>query len=754
MNQIEVINSRVNNLKNVSVNIPKHQITVFTGRSGSGKSSLLFNTIAYESNRLLNETYSSHIQYQLPQYNKPDVDEIRNLPVSIIIDQKRLGGNSRSTVGTISDIYSTVRLLYSRMAEPFVGYSNVYSFNNKEGMCTTCDGLGFIDDIDIDELIHWDRSLNEDAINFPSFKPDSWRGKRYLYSGLFDNDKPIKDYSEDELNNFLYSPQRTLKDAPKKWPKTAKFEGLVVRFRRNFLLNENFENKRFKKDIDRVVTQKKCPECQGQRLNHEVLRATINGMNIMDFCELSIYDAIQCVKTLHHKEAQHVIDRLYDQLIRLEEIGLGYLSLSRETNTLSGGESQRLKLVKHLNSALSDIVYIIDEPSVGLHPQDIIKINAIIQSLKDKGNTVLIVEHDPDVIRIADYVIDLGPYAGSEGGEIMYSGAYESLLNARNDTASALTKKHKLNDSPRTSKQHTTLTNVTKHNLKIEHINIPTDVFTVVTGVAGSGKSTLIVDVLPKHLEQSIVINQKAVTQSSRSNLLTYLDIFDEVRTFFSNRTDLSKGYFSYNSKGACPKCNGKGVIKTELAFMGNSEHRCEECNGLRYNKTTLSTYVDGYNISNILHMTASKAIDFFEGYDKIIHTLQQLNVTGLGYMTLGQTLDTLSGGELQRLKLSQHLLKATTPSTFIFDEPTTGLHEQDIPVLMDCFKMMIEKGHGIIVIEHNLSIMTEADWLIDIGPAAGQRGGQIMVEGLLQDVIDDKESVTMKHLRRYISQA
>lgn len=492
MSIIRIHGAKQNNLKDILVDIPKHKISVFTGRSGSGKSSLVFNTIAAESERLLNETYSTYIQNQLKQYSKPNVDLIEHLPVAMIINQKRLGGNSRSTVGTISDIYASVRLLWSRIGTPFVGYSDIFSFNNPKGMCETCSGLGYIEDINLEELLDFEKSLNEDAIRFPSFRPDSWRGKRYLYSGLFDNDKKLKHYTKEELDTLLYTKPTKLKNPPENWPKTAKFEGLIHRFRRSFLLNDNFEKNKFKNDIERVVTSQKCPTCDGKRLNQNVLKSKINGLDIADFTHLSIDDAMHFIKKLESSKAQFIINPLLKQLESLSYIGLNYLTLDRETKTLSGGESQRIKLIRHLNSPLSDLVYIIDEPSVGLHPEDIQKINEIIQSLKNKGNTVLVVEHDPDVIKIADHIIDLGPYAGKNGGEIIFTGSYSSLLSSNSSTGQALKKKHKLKSKVRPTHAFINLNHMTQNNLKDISARIPKHAMTVVTGVAGSGKSTLI----------------------------------------------------------------------------------------------------------------------------------------------------------------------------------------------------------------------------------------------------------------------
>lgn len=751
MSIIRIHGAKQNNLKDISVDIPKHKISVFTGRSGSGKSSLVFNTIAAESERLLNETYSTYIQNQLKQYSKPNVDLIEHLPVAMIINQKRLGGNSRSTVGTISDIYASVRLLWSRIGTPFVGYSDIFSFNNPKGMCETCSGLGYIEDINLEELLDFEKSLNEDAIRFPSFRPDSWRGKRYLYSGLFDNDKKLKHYTKEELDTLLYTKPTKLKNPPENWPKTAKFEGLIHRFRRSFLLNDNFEKNKFKNDIERVVTSQKCPTCDGKRLNQNVLKSKINGLDIADFTHLSIDDAMHFIKKLESSKAQFIINPLLKQLESLSYIGLNYLTLDRETKTLSGGESQRIKLIRHLNSPLSDLVYIIDEPSVGLHPEDIQKINEIIQSLKNKGNTVLVVEHDPDVIKIADHIIDLGPYAGKNGGEIIFTGSYSSLLSSNSSTGQALKKKHKLKSKVRPNHAFINLNHMTQNNLKDISARIPKHAMTVVTGVAGSGKSTLIHGGL-KNNTDAIIIDQKPVHASSRSHLLTYLDIFDDVRTYFSNHTGLKKSLFSYNSEGACPECHGKGVLKTELAFMPDFTQICNVCGGKRYKPEVLSATITGYSIADILNLTVDEALDFFHTNRSIAEPLQSLKATGLNYMSLGQTFDTLSGGEIQRVKLSKYLTHTVSGHIFVFDEPTTGLHEDDIPIILASFDNLIEQGNTVIIIEHNLTMMTHADWIIDIGPYAGNKGGKLLYQGKPDGLLTNTASVTAKHLNRYLS--
>ncbi|MCG2096131.1 excinuclease ABC subunit UvrA [Staphylococcus epidermidis] len=750
MNNIKIIGASQNNLKNIDVNVPKHLITVFTGRSGSGKSSLVFNTIAAESEQLLNESYSSYIQFHLNQQPKPKVKEIKNLPVAMTISQKRFNGNSRSTVGTVSDIYASVRLLWSRVGEPFVCYSDAFSFNSPNGMCETCEGLGYIEDINLNELLDWDKSLNEGAIDFPSFGPDKERGKAYRDSGLFDNDKKLKDYTKEELDLFLYQEPIKLKNPPEEWRKSAKYVGLILRFRRIFLGDKEFNKKRYAKHLKNVVENKVCPTCNGQRLNSKILSCKILDKNISDFTQMTIKENLEFLTKLNDPTAKFIIEPLRKQLEALEYIGLSYLTLNRVTTSLSGGEAQRLKLIRHLNSPLSDLIYIIDEPSVGLHPEDISKINEILKSLKEKGNTILIVEHDPDVIKESDYIIDMGPGSGKEGGVVTFEGTYKELLSSDTATGQALRVNHHLKKEIRKPKDFYQIGPINKNNLFNVKVDIPKQVLTVLTGVAGSGKSSLVKAGFINY-NNAIFIDQKSVQGSNRSNLLTYLGVFDRIRTFFSKETGLSKSMFSYNSKGACPNCGGKGYIETELAFMGEFSQPCEVCHGKRYRPEVLNATVNGYSIADFLELTVDDGIRFFDKESDIKAKLQAISKTGLNYITLGQPLSTLSGGEIQRVKLGQYLNEEVNDSIFIFDEPTTGLHETDIPVLMNCFNDLIEQNNTVILIEHNLSIMCEADWIIDVGPGPGLDGGKVQFSGTPMDFVDFKETLTSKHLKRYL---
>lgn len=747
-NNIHVIGAREKNLKNIDIRVPKKQITVFTGVSGSGKSSLVFDTIAAESQRQLNETYSSFIRHRLPHYGHPDVDSIKNLSVAIVISQKRIGGNARSTVGTITDIYSLLRLLFSRIGKPFVGYSDVFSFNNPVGMCPKCEGLGKVDTINVERLFDKNKSLNEGAILFPTFEPGGWRWKRYVCTGLFDNDKKLKDYRSDEWDTLLYKTGFKPPNPTDGWPTTSKYEGIIPRIERTFLNKESRDAKLYKEEIDYVVARGICPLCKGARLKEEVLECKIKGKNIADCTKIQISDLISFIRTIKEPSAYTMVEAIINRLEHLNSIGLGYLSLDRETATLSGGESQRIKMVRQLGSSLTDITYIFDEPSIGLHPHDVNRINNLLKLLRDKGNTVLIVEHDPDVIKIADHVIDMGPKAGTKGGNIMYEGGVEGLLKADTLTGKFLNYRPSLKESTREAKGWLSIKHASLHNLEEVSVDIPVGVMTVVTGVAGSGKSTLINQVFPQYYPEVIFIDQGAIQASKRSNIATFTGIFDFIRKLFAKENNVEASLFSFNSRGACPECKGLGITYTDLAFMDPIVGVCEACQGHRFTKEVLQFKLRKKNISEVLKMTIDEAVEFFNEKE-ILPTLRRLKDVGIDYITLGQPLDTLSGGELQRVKLAAELEKQG--NIYVLDEPTTGLHMSDVSQLIRIMNRIVNKGSTLIVIEHNLDIMSQADWIMDLGPGAGQDGGKVIFEGQPKDLVNHHSSITGKYLRKHI---
>lgn len=745
---IIVKGARENNLKNVSVNIPKKKITVFTGVSGSGKSSLVFDTIAAESQRLLNETYDSFIRHRLQQYGKPDVDSMENLSVAIIVNQKRIEGNGRSTVGTVTDIYSLLRLLFSRIGKPFVGHSTNFSFNTPQGMCSCCEGLGKISVVDLDELIDKNKSLNKGAIRFPTFEVGGWRWTRYVYSGLFDNDKPIKDYSEEEWNNLIYADSIKLRNADPRFPKTSIYEGILPRFERTFFKKESSmltgkNGLRYKE----VVKQDICPECKGTRLNKKVLACRIADKNIADCCDMQIDELLEFISTIHEETVTPLLEAIKKSLQNLIAIGLGYLTLSRETSSLSGGESQRVKLVRHLGSSLTDLTYVFDEPSIGLHPNDVQRLNNLLLELRDKGNTVLVIEHDPDVIAIADHIVDMGKGAGKDGGNIIYEGNIEGLLKSGTLTGNFLKQKNQLKPQHRESAAYLTLNNVFFHNLKNISVKVPKDVLTVLTGVAGSGKSSLVKSLI-KQYKDIVMIDQSALRGSKRSNIATYTGIMNTIRVMFAKQNKVKQSLFSNNSDGACPECKGLGIISTDLAFLDAVEVRCEHCNGSGYKPEVLSYKLYDKTITDIMSMTISEARVFFRE-PEITNSLERLSEVGLGYITLGQSLNTFSGGERQRLKLATELGKKG--NIYVFDEPTTGLHGSDISKLIRLFDRLVNDKNTVIIIEHNMDIISQADWIIDMGLGAGKYGGKVIFEGTPQDILMDKTSLTGKHLKRYL---
>ncbi|HBK31932.1 MAG TPA: daunorubicin resistance protein DrrC [Porphyromonadaceae bacterium] len=745
---ITVRGAKENNLKNVSLRIPKKKITVFTGVSGSGKTSLVFETIAAESQRLLNETYDSFIRHRLQQYGKPDVESIANLPVSIMVNQKKIQGNARSTVGTVTDIYALLRILFSRIGHPFVGHSTLFSFNNPQGMCPVCEGLGKTNVVDIDELIDKDKSLNEGAIHFPTFEPGGWRWTRYAYSGLFDNDKKIRDYSSEEWHNLLYADGIKLTDADPRFPKTGIYEGIIPRFERSFLKKESKEiGGKNAARYREVVHQGPCPACHGARLNPQVLACKINGKNIAECCAMQIDDLRTFISTLQNESVAPLLEAIRANLDHLIAIGLGYLSLHRETASLSGGESQRIKLVRHVGSSLSDLLYVFDEPSVGLHPHDVHKLNRLLMELRDKGNTVVIIEHDPDVIAIADHIVDMGPGAGEKGGRVIYEGDYAGLLKAQTPTARYLNQKRSLKTHYRQAAGHLTLRGASLHNLKDLSLQIPTEVVTVITGVAGSGKSSLIQSLIQQHPD-IVVVDQSALRGSKRSNVATYTGISDYIRTLFAQANRVKASLFSRNSEGACPECKGTGILTTDLAFLDAVEVRCEHCHGSGYKPEVAQYKLKGKRVTDIMAMTVSEAHAFFDE-PEIARPLTRLCEVGLEYLTLGQSLDTFSGGERQRLKLAAELGKRG--NGYVFDEPTTGLHGADISKLTALFDKLADLKNTVVIVEHNMDVLLRADWIIDMGPGAGKDGGEIIFEGIPSDLLNKRRSLTGQHLKKYV---
>lgn len=742
-NYITIVRACENNLKGVSLKIPKGKITVFTGVSGSGKSSLCLDTIAAESRRELNETFPTFIQQYLPKYGRPKVDRIDNMPVTIVIDQKKPAANNRSTVGTYTDVYALLRLLFSRVGEPFVGYSDTFSFNHPQGSCQKCDGLGLVTDLDIHKLVDFNKCLNdEDVIHFPTFTTGAWRWKRYAYSGLFDLNKKIKDYSKEELDLFLYSPQIRLKNPPSNWPKSARFEGMYPRMYRSIITTK--EGKRQQKVLDQMVSTFECPECHGARVNERVRSCRINGKNIADVVAMPISDALAFMDTIDNPLAVDIKRELSKRLQALNDIGLGYLSLSRGTGTLSGGEAQRIKIAKYINSALTDMAYVLDEPSVGLHPQDISRLKTSLLHLRDHGNTVLIVEHHREIIAMADHVVDMGPLAGSHGGEIMFEGNYQDLLTSDTITGKMLRRKSEMKKTFRRPTGWFSIEHANLHNLKDLSLKIPQNVMTVIAGVAGSGKSSLMECFQGQCEQDTIFIGQRNIGINLRSTPATYLNISDTVRKLFAEANKVSAQLFSFNSKGACPACGGKGIIVSDMAFMESIETVCEHCHGSRYSDEVLRYLYKGKNIAEVMDLSVEEAIDFFEG-QSFQAQLQALAKVGLGYLHLNQAMTTLSGGELQRVKLADQLHRKG--EVFIIDEPTDGLHLDDVRKLLTLFHEMTEAGNTLILIEHSLDVMKEADYIIELGPGGGEAGGNLLFAGTPDQMLKAEKSVTSKFL-------
>jgi excinuclease UvrABC ATPase subunit len=741
---IQIRGARENNLRDISLQIPKRKITIFTGVSGSGKSSIVFDTIATEAQRQLYENFTMFVRNFLPRYAPPQADAIENLSMPIVVDQKRLGGGSHSTVGTITDIAPVLRLLYSRVGKPNVGYSNAFSFNDPQGMCPECNGLGKKMGVKAESFVDMNKSLNEGAVQVPVFA--TWENSMYPSSKLFDNNKKIKNFTPEELDLLLYSKPRKIKMQFGGSEMNITYQGIIEKFTKAFIKRDlKTMSERTQKKVAPYIGLQPCPLCRGARLSQAALNCRINGKNIAELSSLEITELIQLLGNIDDPVAVPMLSTLKERLQHLVDIGLDYLSLDRETSTLSGGESQRIKMVKHLSSSLVDVMYIFDEPSVGLHPRDVHRLNDLLKKLRDKGNTVIVVEHDPDVIKAADHVVDVGPHAGSRGGTIMFEGTFNGLLKSDTLTGRHMKQSSSIKNSFRPSTGTLAVTNARVNNLQGIDVNIPKGILTVVTGVAGSGKSSLIHHSFLKQHSDVVVIDQSAVGTSTRSNPATYTGIMDDVRKAFASANNVSASLFSFNSEGACENCQGAGVTYTDLAFLDGIKIPCEICQGKRFKEQVLTYLLDGKSIADVLNLTIKDALDFFQ-QKEIKKKLQALCDVGLDYLTLGEPLSTLSGGECQRIKLASELHKKG--SIYVLDEPTTGLHMSDIDHLLAIINRLVDSGNSVIVIEHNLSVIKNADWIIDMGPEGGHKGGRVIFEGTPKDLLSAKESITSLYLR------
>ncbi|GFE18785.1 excinuclease ABC subunit A [Streptomyces glebosus] len=742
---IQVRGARENNLADISLDIPKRRLTVFTGVSGSGKSSLVFGTIAAESQRLINETYTAFIQSFMPSQGRPDVDALRNLSAAIVVDQERMGANSRSTVGTATDAQTMLRIIFSRLGTPHAGTSTAFSFNSAEGMCQECEGLGRVSAIDTGELLDTELSLNEGAITAPGFTVGSWYWQTLAHSGFFDPDVKLKDFTPAQWDDFLHKPATKIKVGTA----TFNYEGLLVRVQRTYLAKDRAAMQpHIRAFVDRAVTFTACGACGGARLNPAALGSRIAGRNIAECAALQISDLVTFVRGIDDPAVAPLVATLCHTLDSLVEIGLGYLSLDRESATLSGGEAQRVKMVRHLGSSLTDVTYVFDEPTVGLHPHDIQRMNDLLLRLRDKGNTVLVVEHKPETIAIADHVVDLGPGAGSAGGEICFTGDVAALRASGTLTGRHLDHRARLRERVRRPVGELTISGANTHNLKDVSVGIPLGVLTVVTGVAGSGKSSLIHGSLPGR-DGVIVADQSPIRGSRRSNPATYTGLLGPIRTAFAKANGVKAALFSANSEGACPTCKGIGLVYTDLAMMAGVAAVCEECEGKRFTPKVLTYTLRGKNISEVLAMPVAEAREFFPtGQARTV--LDRLAEVGLGYLGLGQPLTTLSGGERQRLKLALHM--AERGAVHVLDEPTTGLHLADVDQLLGLLDRLVDDGNTVIVIEHHQAVMAHADWIVDLGAGAGQDGGRVVFTGTPADLVATGDSLTARHLRSYVT--
>lgn len=746
MKPLRLIGLTQNNLQDLSLEIKKNQLIVFTGVSGSGKSSLVFDTIAAEAQRQMNANYSAFVRNRMPKFLKPKAERIENLNPAIVIDQTPLGGNQRSTVGTITETYSLLRLLYSRIGQPHIGSASQFSFNHPQGMCLKCSGLGRVNQINLDKLIDREKSWNQGAVMDTRYAVGNWYWKQYAAADFFDNDQPLKELTTAQWNQLIYGhPDQ------EPTPVNPKLEGICRNYERIILKRDlSGHSKMYEDKLKELLFEAPCPDCEGQRLNKETLSVKINDCSIADCVAMDMNDLLHFLdEELYYPGVNEVIDELKRQVQRLIDIGLDYLQLDRQTPSLSGGEAQRVKLVKYMGSALNGLFYIFDEPSTGMHARDVSRINRLLQDLRDKENTVFVVEHDPDVIAVADEVIDIGPLAGKQGGEIVFRGEYPALLQSESLTGKEICQSLPINTHPRKWHEKMTIKEANLHNLKNVTVDIPKHVLTVVTGVAGSGKSTLITKVLPEQFPNELsIINQAPIKATNRATPATYLGIYDEIRRTFAKANHVPVGMFSFNSTGACPTCHGKGETTVELVFMDPIVNECESCGGTRFSDEALSYRLKGSTILDVLAMTPKELQDFYCGIGskKMNDKLQAMIDTGLTYLPIGRTLTTLSGGERQRLKLTKAITQNET--VFILDEPTTGLHLSDIKKLNGLFQRMVNKGNTLIIIEHHSEIIKQADWIIDIGPEGGVKGGNVVFSGVPEDLLESG-TITGEYLKK-----
>jgi len=746
---IRVQGARVNNLKDVSVEIPKRRLTVCTGVSGSGKSSLVFGTIAADSQRLINETYSAFVQGFMPTLARPEVDVLEGLTTAIIVDQERMGANARSTVGTATDANAMLRILFSRLGEPSAGPSFHYSFNLPAGACPRCEGMGSVTDIDLTQLYDERKSLAEGPFTIPGYNADGWNVRIFAESGFLDPNKPIDKYTKTELQAFLYREPTKVKFNNI----NLTYEGLIPRIQKSFLSKDREAMQpHIREFVDRAVTFITCPDCGGSRLNEAARSSKVAGINIAEACAMQISDLAGWVRGLDEPSVAPLLATLGETLDSFVEIGLGYLSLDRPSGTLSGGEAQRTKMIRHLGSSLTDVTYVFDEPTTGLHPHDIQRMNDLLLRLRDKGNTVLVVEHKPETIAIADHVVDLGPGAGTAGGTVCFEGTVEGLRASGTLTGRHLDDRAALKETVRTPTGTLEIRGATAHNLRDVDVDIPLGVLVVVTGVAGSGKSSLVHGSIPAGAGV-VSIDQVAIRGSRRSNPATYTGLLDPIRKAFAKANGVKPALFSANSEGACPNCNGAGVIYTDLAMMAGVATTCEECEGKRFQASVLDHHLGGRDISEVLAMSVTEAEEFFgagEARTPAAHAiLDRLADVGLGYLSLGQPLTTLSGGERQRLKLATHM--AEKGGVYVLDEPTTGLHLADVEQLLGLLDRLVDSGTSVIVIAHHQAVMAHADWIIDLGPGAGHDGGRIVFEGTPADLVAARSTLTGEHLAAYV---